>query len=240
MGRIERCTQGFTLLWIPHRQQWFWTFGSVPWGTVVPPAGILSISLGIAAQRHQLAVRTWWHGGPQLDAKVSSKFGDLLVSVAANPNPPTVVAQSRRDLAEEVLAQVIVLSQFSRHILPRGRLDNPGTSEEYDLHARRLANWAIAEGLHKELRHYEKSFLYMPFIQSEDLVDQDRACQLFKDQHNQAIDEGRRAPGSVSPGAAWMTCRRNVVARFGRLPFRNDQLGRESTPEELAYLSRWS
>lgn len=182
----------------------------------------------------------WWHGGPQLDAEVSSKFGDLLVSVAANPNPPTVVAQSRRDLAEEVLALVIVLSQFSRHILPRGRLDNPGTSEEYDLHARRLANWTIAEGLHKELRHYEKSFLYMPFIQSEDLVDQDHACQLFKDQHNQAIDEGRRAPGSVSPGAAWMTCRRDVVARFGRLPFRNEQLGRESTPEELAYLSQWS
>jgi len=75
--------------------------------------------------------------------------------------------QSRRELAVQVLARVIVLSQFSRHILPRGSLDNPGVSIEYDSLALKLTNWAIGEGLHKELRHYEKSFLYMPFIQSE-------------------------------------------------------------------------
>ncbi len=31
---------------------------------------------------------------------------------------------------------------------------------------------------------------------------------------------------------------RDVVARFGRQPRRNEVLGRASTPEELAYLAR--
>jgi len=182
----------------------------------------------------------WWHGGPQLDEIVRDKFSDLLLAVAASPDPVSNQQQSRRELAVQVLARVIVLSQFSRHILPRGTLDNPGVSEEYDAAARRLANWAIDEGLHKELRHYEKSFLYMPYIQSEDLADQDRALQLFAEQQEIAIAEGRRRPGTRSPGYPWMQARRNVVARFGRLPFRNEQLGRKSTPEELAYLARWS
>jgi uncharacterized protein (DUF924 family) len=31
---------------------------------------------------------------------------------------------------------------------------------------------------------------------------------------------------------------RDVIARFGRFPHRNALLGRESTPEELAYLEK--
>jgi len=182
----------------------------------------------------------WWHGGEELDQLVQAKFGDLLQRVAANPDPVVTPQQTKRQLAVQVLARVIVLSQFSRHILPRGPYDNPGTSEEYDVPARNLVNWAIAEGLHMELRHYEKSFLYMPFIQSEALSDQDRAMELFAEQQDIAIADGHRSPGSRSPGYYWMKARREVVAKFGRLPFRNEQLGRTSTPEEIAYLRRWS
>jgi len=184
----------------------------------------------------------WWHGGPKLDAEVKAKFSDVLRDVAANPTPPTVTSnQGRREIAEAVLAQIIVLSQFSRHILPRGELDNPGTCDEYDASARKLASWLISEGLWKqELAYWERAFAYMPFIQSEELADQDYALQLVADNHNLAIVEGRRRPGSVSPGMGWCKSRRDVVARFGRLPFRNKQLGRVSTPAELAYLRTWS
>jgi len=169
---------------------------------------------------------------------VAEKYTSLLREVAASPDP-VITEQSERELAVQVLARVIVLSQFSRHILPRGKLDNPGTSEEYDVAARRLSTWLIERGAHMQLRHYEKRFLYLPFTQSEDLADQERSVQLFAELHEQAIADGRRAPGSRAPGAAWVKCRRDVVAKFGRLPFRNVQLGRESTPAELAYLSRW-
>merc|ERR1712060_187105 len=102
-----------------------------------------------------------------------------------------------------VLGRVIVLSQFSRNI---HRMDDyPGRYDpsapvrsakafENDASARRLANWAIVEGLRRELRHYEKSFLYMPFVHSEELADQDRAIQLFAEQQAIAIAGGRRRP----------------------------------------------
>ena len=96
----------------------------------------------------------------ELDAIVRERFSELLLSVAASPDPVVSSGASRREQAVQALGRVIVLSQFSRHVLPRGRLDNPGVSEEYDCAARRIASWAIEQGLNKELRHYEKSFLY--------------------------------------------------------------------------------
>ena len=109
----------------------------------------------------------WWHTCD--DQQVRDQFTDLLHSVAADQTTPpsTEQHQSRRELAEQVLSRVIVLSQFSRHVLPRCSLGNPGISHEYDASARKLSDWSISEGLHLELRHYEKSFLYMPFVQSE-------------------------------------------------------------------------
>jgi uncharacterized protein (DUF924 family) len=35
----------------------------------------------------------------------------------------------------------------------------------------------------------------------------------------------------------WARHHRNIVARFGRFPHRNAILGRDSTPEEQAYLA---
>ena len=123
----------------------------------------------------------WWHGGPKLDAEVKAKFSDVLRDVAASPMTPTVTSnQRRREIAEAVLAQIIVLSQFSRHTLPRGELDNPGTCDEYDASARKLASWLISEGLWKqELAYWERAFAYMPFIQSEVPHDYPSMCIAF-------------------------------------------------------------
>ena len=35
----------------------------------------------------------------------------------------------------------------------------------------------------------------------------------------------------------FMTDHRDTIARFGRFPFRNKALGRQSTPDELAYMA---
>ena len=70
-------------------------------------------------------------------------------------------------------------------------------------------------------------------------MDQDRAVALTAESHEISVAEGRRRPGR-SPGQGWVEARRDVVKRFGRLPFRNEQLGRESTPEEKAFLRSWT
>lgn len=190
--------------------------------------------------RHQF----WWQGGPQMDALISDKFGDLHAAVIASPDPVVTPQQTRRELAEQTVARVIVLSQFSRHINRGSPKESSQQSlahwsdkaYENDDTARRLARWMIAEGLDKELRHYEKMFLNMPFVQSEELSDQNHAIKFLEEMNDYAIAKGwRRYPS----GIAWCKERRDVVARFGRLPFRNAALKRESTDEEIAFLRNW-
>jgi len=183
----------------------------------------------------------WWHGSSQLDATIAAEFGCLLESAAAAPEPVVTPQYTRRQLAELFLAQIIVLSQFARNIHRGPSSRQPHTKEAFahDATALRLAKWVITEGLHEELRHYEKQFLYFPFVHSEVLTDQDRAVQLFAELHDQAVAAGRRAPG-CPPALGWFKARRAAVAKFGRIPWRNVQLGRESTPQELVYLRGWS
>jgi len=42
----------------------------------------------------------------------------------------------------------------------------------------------------------------------------------------------------VAEFTRYAVAHRDVIARFGRFPHRNAILGRDSTPEELAYLQR--
>ncbi|HFE45571.1 MAG TPA: DUF924 family protein, partial [Nannocystis exedens] len=67
-------------------------------------------------------------------------------------------------------------------------------------------------------------FLYLPLEHSEKLADQDRCCALAKE----------------LAAAQWYEFakkHREIVARFGRFPHRNEALGRESTAEERLFLT---
>ena len=63
----------------------------------------------------------------------------------------------------------------------------------------------------------------MPFQHSEELVDQELCCALFASMGNEG-------------NTKHATDHRDIVARYGRFPHRNDVLGRESTAEEIEYL----
>jgi uncharacterized protein (DUF924 family) len=66
-------------------------------------------------------------------------------------------------------------------------------------------------------------FFYMPFMHSESLVIQEEGVRLFE-----TIGDEKTLK--------YMTDHRDTIARFGRFPFRNKALGRQSTPEEVAYM----
>jgi len=68
-----------------------------------------------------------------------------------------------------------------------------------------------------------RTFFYMPFQHSEHLVDQDFCCTLFAAFGDNELD-------------AYASEHRDIIARFGRFPHRNEALGRPSTPDELDYL----
>jgi uncharacterized protein (DUF924 family) len=117
------------------------------------------------------------------------------------------------------VALVIVLDQFPLNMF-RGQPDSFATEAA----ARAIAERAIARGFDSELKPLERLFLYLPFMHSEALADQERSVKLFE---TLGMEDSTR----------FAHHHRDLIRRFGRFPHRNAILGRDSTPEELAYLA---
>ena len=116
------------------------------------------------------------------------------------------------------LAEIIVLDQFSRQ-LHRGSPD----AFAQDKIALVLAQEAIAVGADTALPIERRMFLFMPFQHAESLVIQEEGVKHFAQFGEEMMK--------------FMTDHRDTIARFGRFPFRNKALGRQSTPGELAYMA---
>ena len=124
---------------------------------------------------------------------------------------------------EEALAFVIILDQFPRNMFR----DTPEAFASDDL-ALSLSKNVICKGFEKELpssAHY--NFLYMPFMHSENLNDQEEGIRLFAS-----------IPGNEQT-VAYAKHHRDIIAQFGRFPHRNKILGRSSTPEEQEHLKEF-
>lgn len=132
-------------------------------------------------------------------------------------------AASRRELehwmegADGALALVLLLDQFPRNCFRRS-----GHAYATDPLARHYATRAIDAGLDAQVEPALRVFMYMPFEHSEDMADQLRTIELMR---------------TVAPEfMQYAVAHRDVIERFGRFPHRNHELGRESTPEEQAWL----
>lgn len=123
------------------------------------------------------------------------------------------------DSANGTLALIIILDQFPLNIF-RGQ----ARAFEAENEAQRLVHIAIQKNYHKDLAKEKLIFLFMPLMHSEKLSDQDLAVQLYGDA---GLDEN----------AKYANHHRDIVAKFGRFPHRNQILGRESTQAEQDYLN---
>ena len=92
-----------------------------------------------------------------------------------------------------------------------------------DAKALETARLALARSYPAAFNLTMRLFFYMPFQHSEALADQELGCALFA-----AFEDAETMKHAVE--------HRDVIARFGRFPHRNDVLGRACTPDELDYL----
>ena len=159
-----------------------------------------------------LQPKQWWNGGPGLDHSIRQKFLKLWAKKRQLP------VDAFLDDPLTAVAAAIVFDQFPRNMF-RSHADAYST----DHIALAIAKAAVAKGLDEGLPKAERKFLYMPFLHSEDLEDQDRALLLFT---KIADDEQIK----------YAHHHRDIIARFGRFPHRNAILGRGTTPEEQKFL----
>ncbi|MCK5166337.1 MAG: DUF924 domain-containing protein [Rhodospirillaceae bacterium] len=157
--------------------------------------------------------KQWFIKDADFDATIEKRFGGLHAEAARGE------LDSWCDSAKGSLALVILLDQFSRNIF-RG---DPRTFST-DAKALDISKMAIANGYDGEVEENARGFFYLPFEHSENIADQERAIELFSKMGNKNLLE-------------WAEKHKVIIERFGRFPHRNEVLGRESTPEELQFLT---
>jgi uncharacterized protein (DUF924 family) len=164
----------------------------------------------------------WFKKDPAFDEEIRSRFGALHARLAGGD------AAGWLDEPRATLAYVVVLDQFSRNT---GR-DTPGMFAT-DALALSAARGCVTAGGDRALGPHERTFLYMPYMHSEALADQEECVRLFRALADELAGE---AKAKVEYNHTYAVRHRDVVARFGRFPHRNRILGRASTEEEAAFL----
>ena len=154
----------------------------------------------------------WFRKDDAFDADFRMRF------LAAHEAAAQGALDRWRDSADGALALVILLDQFPRNAFR-------GTPRVYatDAQARAVADHAVRMGFPAQVEPDLANFFYLPFMHSENVADLDRCVALT------AAEGGEQH--------RYAQHHRDIVRRFGRFPHRNAILGRDSTPEEEAFLA---
>ena len=155
----------------------------------------------------------WYAPSDALDETIRERFGGASRKAAAGD------LDAWAETGRGALALMVLLDQMPRNM-------HRGSAEAFaaDGKARELARAAIARDLDLETEVPGRQFFYLPFEHAEDLADHDWCIALMR--HRLGLDEQ----------LLHARAHREVIARFGRFPFRNEALGRATTGEEAAWL----
>ena len=158
----------------------------------------------------------WFQKNPNFDDEIRARFHSDYVLAAQD------IYDGWTENDKGCLALIILLDQFPRNMF-RGRPQMFAT----DSKALDVAKKAVDKNFDQTLSIDEKTFLYLPFEHSENLLDQEKSLALFKstkESNPVYYDYAKR--------------HYDVIKKFGRFPHRNDILERQSTKLEEEYLSR--
>ena len=158
--------------------------------------------------------KAWFMADDAFDAEIRAQFMDDFEAAARGD------LDAMADQSTGALALIILLDQFSRNMFR-------GTARAFstDPKALSIADATVVRGLDQALTDIERAFVYLPFEHSENLEDQDRSVALYE-----ALGDAESLDYAEQ--------HRVIIQRFGRFPHRNALLGRDSTPEETAFLQQ--
>lgn len=195
---------------------------------MLPPlaSDVIEFWIGNAANDSasmQNAFKRWFQGGQALDAEIQQRFGVAVAAALAGEYTQWEESPRAR------LALVILLDQFPRNI-------HRGTALAFagDARAVALSRRTIAENALRTMTPLEQLFMLMPYQHVEYLPAQEEGLLQFRELATAEVDDvvARFLQSSLD----YAVQHRDIIARFGRFPYRNKVLGREATNEELEWL----
>ena len=161
----------------------------------------------------------WFRKDEKFDALIRERFGAAVEQALA-------ISEFESGNADEMLAQILLLDQFTRNIFrdtPRAFAGDPL--------ALKLALAMTNSGLDQAVPPIRRSFVYLPFEHAEDLAMQDKSVALFS-----ALNENGGEGFASQLDYAYR--HRDIIVRFGRFPHRNAMLGRTSSRAEAEFLTQ--
>lgn len=181
-------------------------------------AAILEFWFG--AETPQQFRTEWFNGGEAFDQEIARRFQIELGQAFSSG------LDGWDGLPRSALALVLLLDQFPRNAYRGTPLAFLG-----DARALEVTLLGLERGYQQRFTPLERLFFYLPLEHAENLALQDRSVELMRQLEAEA-------PELASAQLAdYAERHRAVIQRFGRFPHRNEILGRESTPEEVQFLS---
>ena len=157
----------------------------------------------------------WYRGSEKLDQNIRDRFLDTWRQARAGACSLWLTYPSG------TLAYIILTDQLSRNMFR-----DSGTSFATDRSARAAAKSAISKGWDLRIDEPARQFFYTPLMHSENLCDQDRSVRLML----------TRMPKTGEEQLLHAKAHREVIRQFGRFPYRNKVLSRDSTAPESRYM----
>ena len=162
----------------------------------------------------------WWHAGPSKwfakDDKFDTSCKDRFLRAIEAAKSGEL--DHWMETADGALALLILMDQMSRNVF-RGTPDAFAADEK----AVAVAEVALEKGYDRAFPKEARGFFFLPFEHSEHIEHQERSVDLARILGDKELYH-------------YALIHMDVIRRFGRFPHRNKVLGRETTPEELAYL----
>ncbi|AMO94134.1 hypothetical protein CFter6_1426 [Collimonas fungivorans] len=166
----------------------------------------------------------WWGKNPDVDLQIRQRFETTLLAAENNQ------LADWENTPQGVVALVLLTDQF-----PRNMYRNTPRSFAFDTLARGFCRKGLQADFYAALRPIERIFLHLPLTHSELLQDQEQAVTLGAALVAQvAASQKECFAGYLS----FAIRHRDIIARFGRFPHRNQILQRQSTPAELEFLQQ--
>jgi uncharacterized protein (DUF924 family) len=157
---------------------------------------------------------SWFKKSEEFDSEIRDRFYDLWKMGAEGLLWPW------RETLHGRLAEIIVIDQFSRNLFR----DSPYAFSQ-DKMALVLSQEAIKHPDFTGMSQEERNFLLLPLMHSESARIHEQSVELFE---KWASEETLK----------YEYLHKEILDRFGRYPYRNEALGRESTLEEIEFLKQ--
>ncbi|WP_077044169.1 DUF924 family protein [Pseudomonas sp. KK4] len=174
----------------------------------------------VAAQKGKL----WFGKRDSQDLEARTRFGELVDQALAGG----LTEWAQRP--EGWLALVLLLDQ-----LPRMLFRDSPKAFSGDSQAQALVAQGIAADFDRQLQPIQRVFIYLVLEHCEHLAVQNECISRYIDLVAQQPESDKAL---FTDYLNYAEKHRKVIAQFGRFPHRNAVLGRESTAEELAFLSK--